>query len=48
MHTLKSTGREGIARGTVEQRRGCFLMLGVQVMWILGQIDLVEVSLALE
>ena len=29
MHILKSTGREGVGRGTVEQRRGHFLMLGV-------------------
>ena len=29
MHILKSTGREGVARGTVEQRRGHFLVLGV-------------------
>ena len=29
MHTLKSTGREGIAQGTVEQRRRCFLVLGL-------------------
>ena len=29
MHTLKSTGREGISRGTMEQRRGYFLVLGV-------------------
>ena len=29
MHILKSIGREGVARGTVEQRKGHFLMLGV-------------------
>ena len=29
MHTLKRTGREGIARGTMYQRRGYFLVLGV-------------------
>ena len=29
MHILKSTGREGVARGAVEQRRGKFLVLGV-------------------
>ena len=29
MHILKSTGREGVSRGTVEQRRGHFLVLGV-------------------
>ena len=29
MHILKSTGREGVARGNVEQRRGHFLVLGV-------------------
>ena len=29
LHILKSTGREGVARGTVEQRRGHFLLLGV-------------------
>ena len=29
MHILKSTGREGVSRGTVEQRRGYFLVLGV-------------------
>ena len=29
VHILKRTGREGVARGTVEQRRGHFLMLGV-------------------
>ena len=29
LHILKSTGREGVARGTVEQRRGHFLVLGV-------------------
>ena len=28
-HILKSTGREGVARGTVEQRRGHFLVLDV-------------------
>ena len=31
LHTLNSTGREGIARGTMQQRRGCFLMLGGQM-----------------
>ena len=29
MHILKSTGREGVARGIVDQRRGHFLVLGV-------------------
>ena len=29
IHILKRTGREGVARGTVEQRRGHFLVLGV-------------------
>ena len=29
MHILKSTRREGVARGTVEQRKGHFLVLGV-------------------
>ena len=29
MHTLKSTRRDGIAQGTVDQRRGCFLAFGV-------------------
>ena len=29
LHILKSTGREGIARGTMEKIRGCFLVLGV-------------------
>ena len=29
MHILKIIGREGVARGTVEQRRGHFLVLGV-------------------
>ena len=29
MHILKSTGREGVGRGTEEQRRGHFLVLGV-------------------
>ena len=29
LHILKRTGREGISQGTVEQRRGHFLMLGV-------------------
>ena len=29
MHILKSTGREGVALGTVEQRRGHFNVLGV-------------------
>ena len=29
MHILKSIGREGVARGIVEQRRGHFLVLGV-------------------
>ena len=29
MHILKSTGREGVARRTVELRRGYFLVLGV-------------------
>ena len=29
MHIMKSIGREGVARGTVEQRRGHFLLLGV-------------------
>ena len=28
MHILKSTRREGVARGTVKQRRGHFLVLG--------------------
>ena len=27
MHILKSTGREGVAQGTVEQRMGHFLVL---------------------
>ena len=29
LHILKSTGREGVSRGTMEKRRGQFLMLGV-------------------
>ena len=29
MHILKSKGREGVSQGTVEQRRGQFLVLGV-------------------
>ena len=29
MHIPKSPGREGVARGTMEQRRGNFLVLGV-------------------
>ena len=29
MHILKSSGREGVAQGTVEQRRGHFLMFSV-------------------
>ena len=29
MHILKSTGREGVSQGNVEQRRGHFLVLGV-------------------
>ena len=29
MHILKRTGREGVDRGTVDQRRGQFLVLGV-------------------
>ena len=29
IHILKSTGSEGVARGTMEQRRGQFLVLGV-------------------
>ena len=29
MHILKRTGREGVAGGTVEQRREHFLVLGV-------------------
>ena len=29
MHILKSTRREGVAQGIMEQRRGHFLMLGV-------------------
>ena len=29
MHILKSIGREGVAQGNVEQRRGHFLVLGV-------------------
>ena len=29
LHILKSTGREGVSRGTMEQRRGHFLELGV-------------------
>ena len=29
MHILNSTGREGVAQGTTEQRKGHFLMLGV-------------------
>ena len=29
LHVLKSTKREGVARGTVEKRRGHFLVLGV-------------------
>ena len=36
MHILKSTGREGVDRGTVEQRRGYFLVFGVWETWILG------------
>ena len=47
MHILKSTGREGVARGTAEQRRGHFLVLGVQEVRKLGQMDLVKVFLAL-
>ena len=29
MHILKSTRREGVAQGTMQQRRGHFLVLGV-------------------
>ena len=29
MYILKSTKREGVAQGTMEQRRGRFLVLGV-------------------
>ena len=29
LHIMKNTGREGVARGTVEQRREHFLVLGV-------------------
>ena len=29
LHILMSTGREGVAQGTMDQRRGHFLMLGV-------------------
>ena len=29
LHILKSTGREGVAGGTMEQRKGHFLVLGV-------------------
>ena len=29
LHILKSTRREGVARGIMEQRRGHFLVLGV-------------------
>ena len=29
LHILKSPGREGVARGTAEQRKGQFLVLGV-------------------
>ena len=47
MHILKSIGREGVDRGTVEQRRGHFLMLGVYAVGKLGQIGLVKVFLAL-
>ena len=47
LHILKSTGREGVSRGTVEQRRGHFLVLGVWAEGDPGQIDLVRVSLAL-
>ena len=47
MHILKSTGREGVARGTVEKRRGDFLVLGVQAVGKLGQIGFVKVLLAL-
>ena len=48
MHILKRTGREGVARGTVEQRRGHFLVLGVSAVGKLGQIGLVKVFLALK
>ena len=47
MHILKITGREGVVRGIVEQRRGHFLVLGVQETWMLGHIDLMKVSLVL-
>ena len=47
MHIMKSTGREGVAQGIVEQRRGHFLMLGVWVEGDPDQIDLVKVSLAM-
>ena len=40
LHIRKSTRREGVARGNVEQRRGHFLVLGVQPMGFLGQIGL--------
>ena len=29
LHILKSTGREGATQGTMEHRRGHFLVLGV-------------------
>ena len=29
MHIVKRNGREGVARGTVKQREGRFLVLGV-------------------
>ena len=47
LHILKRIGIEGITRGTVEQRRGYFLVLGVYATWMPSQIDIVEVSLAL-
>ena len=46
-HILKSTGREGVSQGTVEQRREHFLVLGVLETWMPGQIYIVKVSLAL-
>ena len=47
LHILESTRREGVSRGTMEQRRGHSLVLGVYATWIPGQIDLVKVSLAM-
>ena len=47
LHIFKITGREGVSRGTVEQRRGHFLVLGMYALGKTGHIGLVKVLLAL-